>query len=145
MVLLNANPVDQLENLEKVSLVFNKGHIISPDTLIKETPLALVQRQLNAYNDRDLEAFLEPYADDVELYEFPSKLVTKGKEQMRKDYAFFKTVTNLHCEIKERIIQGNTIIDKESVTGFGNKPVEATAIYQVENNKIKRVYFISSQ
>ncbi len=145
MVLLNANPVDQLENLEKVNLVFNKGHIISPDTLIKETPLALVQRQLNAYNDRDLEAFLEPYADDVELYEFPSKLVTKGKEQMRKDYAFFKTVTNLHCEIKERIIQGNTIIDKESVTGFGNKPVEATAIYQVENNKIKRVYFISNQ
>jgi imidazolonepropionase-like amidohydrolase len=36
MVLLNANPVDQLENLEKVNLVFNKGHIISPDTLIKE-------------------------------------------------------------------------------------------------------------
>lgn len=145
MILLNANPVDDLGNLKQINLVINKGYVISPDTLIKETPLALVQRQLNAYNARNLEAFLEPYADDVELYEFPAKLISKGKEKMRKDYAFFKTVPKLHCEIKERIIEGNTIIDKESVTGFGNNTVDATAIYQIENNKIKRVYFISSK
>jgi imidazolonepropionase-like amidohydrolase len=142
LVLLNANPVDDLQNLEQISLVINKGHIIKPDTLIKETPLALVQRQLNAYNARNLEAFLEPYAEDVEIYIFPDKLQYKGKEEMRKQYAFFKNVPDLHCEIKERIIQGNTIIDKESVSGFGGKPVEATAIYQVENNKIKKVYFL---
>jgi hypothetical protein len=142
LILLNANPVDDLQNLEKISLVINKGHIIKPDTLIKETPLALVQRQLNAYNARNLEAFLEPYAEDVELYTFPDKLLFKGKEAMRKDYAFFKTVPDLHCEITERIVQGNTIIDKESVSGFGGKAVEATAIYQIENNKIKKVYFL---
>lgn len=142
LVLLNANPVENINNIEEVNLVINKGHIIKPDTLIKETPLALVQRQLNAYNARNLEAFLEPYAEDVEIYSFPDKLLSKGKEAMRKDYAFFKTVSDLHCEITERIIQGNTIIDKESVTGFGGKAVEATAIYQIENNKIKRVYFI---
>ena len=61
---------------------------------------------------------------------------------MRKDYAFFKDVPDLHCEIKERIIQGNTIIDKESVSGFGSRPVEVTAIYIIENDKIKKVYFI---
>lgn len=144
MLLLNANPLDELQNLENINLVINKGFIIRPDTLIKETPLTLVQQQLNAYNARNLEAFLEPYADDVELYGFPDKLLSKGKEQMRKDYAFLNNIPNLHCEIKERIVQGNTIIDKESVTGFGNKPFEATAIYQIENNKIKRVYFISN-
>lgn len=144
MVLLDANPIEDLGNLERVNVVINKGFIISPDTLIQETALALVQRQLNAYNARNLEAFLEPYAEDVELYDFPASLVTKGKDEMRKQYSFFKNVPNLHCEIKQRIIQGNTIIDKESVTGFGNNIVEATAIYQVENNKIKRVYFISN-
>ena len=116
--------------------------MIHPDSLVKETPLALVQRELNAYNARDLEAFLEPYAEDVEIYTFPAKLETKGKEAMRKTYAFLKQVPALHCEITERIIQGNTIIDKERVTGFGNKAVEAVAIYQIEGNKIKRVYFI---
>ena len=129
--MLNANPVDNLQNLEQISVVINKGHIINPDTLIKETPLALVQRQLNAYNARNIDAFLEPYADDVELYTFPDKLRYKGKAEMRKQYAFFKDVPNLHCEIKERIIQGTTIIDKESVSGFGSKPTEATAIYKI--------------
>ena len=142
LVLLNANPADDLGNLEKIDLIINKGNLIKPDTLIKETPLALVQRQLNAYNARNLEAFLEPYAEDVELYTFPDKLDSKGKEAMRIGYAFFKNVPNLHCEIKERIIQGNVIIDKESVTGFGPNALEATAIYHIENNKIKKVYFI---
>ncbi len=144
MLLLNSNPVDDIANLEQIDLVINKGFLIRPDTLIKETPEALVQRQLNAYNARNLEAFLDTYAEDVELYEFPSKLLSKGKAQMRKDYAFLNTVTNLHCEIKGRIVQGNTIIDNESVTGFGNNAIKATAIYQVEDNKIKRVYFISN-
>jgi imidazolonepropionase-like amidohydrolase len=142
LVLLKANPVADLQNLQQISLVINKGHVIKPDTLIRETPLALVQRQLNAYNARNIEAFLEPYADDVELYQFPDKLLSKGKEAMRKDYAFFNEVPDLHCEIKERIIQGNIIIDKESVLGFGSKPAEATAIYHIEGNKIKKVYFI---
>lgn len=143
MILLNANPLDNLQNLCKIELVINKGKLVKPDTLIRETPLALVQRQLNAYNARDIEAFLEPYADDVELYDYKTgKLHAKGKEAMRKSYEFFKQVPELHCEIKSRIVQGNIVIDKESVTGFGEKPVEATAIYHIENNKIKKVYFI---
>ncbi len=143
LVLLNANPLDDLHNLTKIDLVINKGNLIKPDTLIQETSLALVQRQLNAYNARDLEAFLEPYAEDVELYDYKTgKLLGKGKESMRKDYAFFKQVPELHCEIKARIVQGNVIIDKEYVTGFGGPAVEATAIYHIENNKIRKVYFI---
>lgn len=142
MVLLKANPLDDLLNLQQINLVINKGHIIKPDTLIKETALALVQRQLNAYNARNVEAFLEPYADDVEIYQFPNTLLSKGKEAMRKDYAFLTTTPDLHCEIKERIVQGNIIIDKESVLGFGSKPAEAVAIYHIEGDKIKKVYFI---
>jgi hypothetical protein len=106
------------------------------------TPEALAQKQLEAYNAHNIDAFVEPYADDVEIYEFPNKLLYKGKETMRKDYGeFFKRATNLHCELKNRIIQGNTVIDKEYITGAG-KPFEAVAIYQIENNKIKKVYFM---
>ncbi len=143
MILLKNNPVADVQNLQQINLVINKGFVIKPDTLIKETPLSLVQKQLIAYNARNIDAFLEPYADDVEIYDFPNKLLSKGKEAMRKDYAFFNTVPELHCEIKQRIIQGNIVIDKESVTGFGSsKPLEATAIYHIEGNKIKRVYFM---
>ena len=61
---------------------------------------------------------------------------------MRKMYAeMFEKTPNLHCEIKGRIVQGNVVIDKEHVR-FGDKFLEATAIYHIENGKIKKVYFI---
>lgn len=142
MLLLNANPLDSMGNLRKVELVINKGVVLKPDTLVAETPLALVQRQLNAYNGHNLEAFLEPYADDVEIYEFPDKLQMKGKDAMRKAYRFITNTPGLHCEIRGRIVNGNTVIDHERVRGFGGKAVEAVAIYKVEGGKIKRVYFV---
>ena len=143
MILLNANPVDNIDNLTNIAYVINKGSLIKPDTLIKATGLALVQRQLNAYNARNVEAFLEPYADDVELYEFPDRLISKGKDAMRTSYeGFFKNTPELHCEIKSRSIQGNYIIDKESVSGIGKLKMEAMAIYYIAAQKIQKVYFI---
>jgi hypothetical protein len=116
--------------------------VFNPNELIKETPIALAQRQVNAYNVRNIEAFLEPYADDVEIYTFPDKLQYKGKEEMRKTYAkMFDNTPNLHCEIVGRIVRGNVVIDQERVQ-FGSKIIEAVAIYHVENNKIKKVYFV---
>ena len=109
----------------------------------KLTPESLVNQQLVAYNARDIDAFLSPYSDDVELYAFPDKLIGKGKDLMRKQYSeMFKNITNLHCEIKNRTILGNTIIDHEVVTGFGPQKLEAIAIYEVKNDKIIKVYFI---
>lgn len=142
LILLNANPLDSIENISKIYRVINRGVVFDPETLIEETPTALAQRQLNAYNFRNIEAFLEPYADDVELYMYPDQLLAKGKEAMRKNYSkMFETTPNLHCEILGRIVQGNIVIDKERVQ-FGDKKVDAVAIYHIEKNKIKKVYFI---
>lgn len=142
LVLLDKNPIEDIENVTKINTIFNKGVIFKPDTLIKDSPIDLAQRQLNAYNLRNIDAFLEPYDDDVEIYSYPDKLVYKGKEIMRKQYSdMFDKMPNLHCELKKRIVKGNIVIDNESVQ-FGNQIIEAVAIYHIENNKIKRVYFI---
>lgn len=37
MVLLNANPLDDLANWRKIFLVINKGEVIKPDSIVKET------------------------------------------------------------------------------------------------------------
>jgi len=134
--------VDNIENLSNINTVINKGVVFSPDEILKDTPEDLAQRQLNAYNFRNIEAFLEPYAEDVEVYMYPDKLLYKGKETMRGKYAsMFENTPYLHCELKERIVQGNVVIDKERVQ-FGDKIIEAVAIYHIEKQKIKKVYFI---
>jgi len=142
LILLNANPIENIENITTIHRVINQGEVFNPSEIIKDSPEDLAQRQLNGYNFRNIEAFLEPYSEDVEVYAYPNKLLGKGKEKMRERYSkMFKSTPNLHCELKERIVQGNIVIDKERVQ-FGDKIIEAVAIYHIENNKIKKVYFI---
>jgi hypothetical protein len=142
LLLLDGNPIENLDNLLKIDKIINKGVVFLPSSLVSETPTALVQRQVNGYNERNVDAFLEPYDEEVEIYTFPDKLRYKGKEKMRKSYAeMFKNTPNLHCEIVSRIVKGNVVIDQEKVQSL-DKIIEAVAIYHIENNKIKKVYFV---
>ncbi|HEY3386083.1 MAG TPA: nuclear transport factor 2 family protein, partial [Saprospiraceae bacterium] len=142
LILLDADPIEDMQNITNIHRVINKGVVIDPDTLIIESPEALIQRQLNAYNFRNIDAFLDTYADDVEIYERPDKLIMKGKEDMRKKYgARFATTPELHCEILERIVKENVVIDVESVQyEHGGKKVIATVTYHIANGKIQKVY-----
>jgi len=144
LVALNDDPLTALDHWQTVGLVVHEGAIHYPDSLLSPTPEDLAQQQLNAYNARDIDAFLAPYADDVEIYNFPNELRSKGIEAMRENYAgFFKRAEDLHCELVNRIVQGNTVIDQERViVRRGEPPIEAIAVYKIEGGKIARVYFI---
>ena len=103
---------------------------------------AIVQRNLEAYNARDIDAFMKDYADDVKLYAYPNTLQTEGKDAMRKSYKdWFDRVKDLRAFIKKRIVIGNKVIDEEQVTANG-QIFNAVAIYEVENGKITKVTFI---
>lgn len=142
LVLLDKNPLDNIDHLGSVVYVVKSGRVIRADTLLRESPEAVVQRQLNAYNARNIEAFLDTYSDDVELLRFPNQLTSKGKEQMRSQYGpFFDNTPNLYCELVNRMVMGNTVIDQEKVRA-GSDTIRAVAIYEVERGKIRRVTFL---
>jgi hypothetical protein len=107
----------------------------------------LAEQQLKGYNNRDIDAFLLPYSDSVELYMYPNTLLGKGKENMRNNYAkMFAGTPDLHCTVVNRIVMGNTVIDEESVVvKKGLAPFKAIAIYTIANNKIQRVSFIEGK
>jgi hypothetical protein len=102
------------------------------------------QGQLEAYNRQDIEGFLKWYTDDVEIYNFPDELVLRGKDKMRERYVTaWKQNPDQKAKITDRIINGNTVVDKEHVTGRSNGiEVNVIAIYKIENGKIRKVYFI---
>jgi hypothetical protein len=103
---------------------------------------AIVQKNLDAYNARDIDAFMDDYADDVKLYAYPNTLQTEGKTNMRNSYNdWFQRTPDLRAFVKKRIVIGNKVIDEEQVTANG-KIIEAVAIYEVENGKIIKVTFI---
>jgi hypothetical protein len=112
--------------------------------LAQTTPTDLAQAQLDAYNQRDLEAFLLPYADSVAVYTFPNQLQYRGKAQMRQVYGeMFQNLPDLHCSLVNRMVVGNTVIDQESVVfRKGEKPLHAIAVYKIKDGKIAEVYFL---
>ena len=106
----------------------------------------LVQRQLDAYNARDLEAIVATYADDTEQFEHPSTLLAKGSTQLRERFAARFKEPNLHATLLHRIVLGNTVIDHERITRtFPEGPghVELVAIYQIHDNRIAKAWFIT--
>lgn len=107
----------------------------------------LAQAQLEGYNTRNIEAFLAPYAEDVAVYSFPQKLQYRGKAEMRKVYTgMFNDLPDLHCTLVSRMVQGDVVIDQESVVfRSGEPPLKAIAIYKIRNGKIAEVYFISER
>jgi cytosine/adenosine deaminase-related metal-dependent hydrolase len=144
LLLLAKDPVQDLSALADVQTVIHRGIKIEPKELLAPTPAVLVQEQLNGYNARNIEAFLAPYSDSTTIYDQASgKLLMQGKEQIRQRYAgIFEKATELHCQLVNRIVMGNTIIDHERITGMGEKPFEAVAVYTTANGKIVKVSFI---
>ncbi len=116
----------------------------------KPTSIAeqLAQQQLDAYNRRDIDAFLVPYSDSVKVYNNITEFGYQGKEKMREGYiGFFSKLDSLHCDVVNRIVTENTVIDHEKLyfraPGQPAQTGEAIAIYKIAHNKIQEVYFVN--
>lgn len=111
------------------------------------SPQALAQAQLDAYNARDLEAFVAVYAEDVEVYTYPGQLVLEGREAFRARYAQRFEIEGLRAEILHRSVLGNRVVDHERawVNGPAAAPVEVIVIYTIENGRIARVEFLREE
>ncbi|MDF2884788.1 MAG: hypothetical protein K0R54_5358 [Clostridiaceae bacterium] len=104
----------------------------------------IVQKQLDFYNDHDLESFISTYHDEIEIYNLMNNsIMIRGKEQLKNSYRERFEVLNVYANIQNRIVIGNKVIDHEYVTGLEEDKIKkAVAIYEVENNLIKRVWFV---
>ena len=143
LVVLDRDPRADIDHWSAVHRVVKGGHVFTPEQLTDPSSADIVQQQVNAYNARDLEAFLSFYSSDIALYTHPDSLMGRGKEWMRTAYErLFERSPQLHADIVNRIALGNTVIDHERVTGMAEKPVSTVAIYRVTDGRIDRVWFV---
>ena len=115
---------------------------MSADT---DSPEAVVQRQLDAYNARDLDALMATYAEDAQQFEHPSKLLASGAAQIRERSAMRLKEPNLHATLLQRTVMDHIVIDRERVTRTfpeGPGTIELVAIYELQSGRITKAWFI---
>ena len=107
---------------------------------------SVVQRQLDAFNAKDIDALMAAYAEDAQQFEHPSKLLASGAAEIRPRFEARFQEPNLHAQLVKRMVCGNIVIDQEIITRTfpeGAGKLELVAIYEVQNDKIARAWFIS--
>ena len=79
----------------------------------------VVQKQAEAYNRHDLEAFVALHAPDVRFYRYPDSLVFEGHAALRERFGrLFSTAPQVHATTDTRLVHGNFVIWKETATGL---------------------------
>lgn len=112
----------------------------------KEQMIALAQGQLDAYNNRDLEKFLSHYHPQVEVFRLNTgDCICNDFQTFTKIYKErFEQNPNLNCELKNRIVLENTVMDEEWVTGVtgATAPSHVVAVYAFADGLISKVWFV---
>ncbi|MET1078126.1 MAG: nuclear transport factor 2 family protein [Pseudomonas sp.] len=111
---------------------------------LSPSPEDVVQCQLEAYNARDLQAWVATYADTAQQFEYPGRLLASGRAQITECATSRFQESNLHARLLQRTVMGAMVVDHEEVTRtFPEGPgwIELLAIYEVRDGKIQSATF----
>lgn len=125
------------------SVCFEKSLLVSD-----EAPESVVQRQLDAYNARDIGALMATYAANAQQFEFPVSLLADGEAQIRERTFKRFQEPNLQARLLHRTVVGNVVIDHEEVTRTfpeGPGKLELVAIYEIREGRIASARFINGR
>ncbi len=136
---INLSNFKEIHNISRMSISPNGKQIA---IVSEEPPSKIVQKQVDSYNAGDLDAFVNCYAENVVVRNFPKDTLYVGHEKMRKNYSGLSPNKKVYeVEVVDRIVIGNKVIDREKVTGNGKEHMQV-AIYEVNNGAISSMNFI---
>ena len=116
---------------------------MTADAVIVDGPADLAQRQLDAYNAHDIDAFAACYTEDVEAFLLPtSERLFAGRAALTARYGPYFEAQRPHAELTGRRVLGDMAIDFEEVVLADGSTLAAWALYQVERGLIRRIWFV---
>ena len=103
----------------------------------------VAQKQLDAYNVQDLDAYVQFYTEDCIVSGLNGTPTETSRAALRARYAkAFAQFPQNKAELKNRMAVGNTVVDHELVIRApGGEQFEIIAIYTFRDGLIARVDF----
>ena len=109
--------------------------------------LALVQRQVEAYNAHDAQAYAACFTPDIQFIRHPGIAQLQGKDEIYKTFAtFFREHKKAAIRVLYRSELGpNTVIEHEEVSGVESAPIPSLVIYNLHGGLIRAVWFVPAE
>lgn len=108
------------------------------------SPELIVEKQLVSFNDENLDAFANTFTRDVIVQNYPDELIYEGRDTLKKRYAdLFAKGEKVSVEVKNRLVQGNKVIDEEWVTK-NNVVTKQLTIFEIRGGLISKMTFINN-
>ena len=108
------------------------------------SPLAVVQRQLDTYNAQDIDGFAAVFAEDAEIFSRlgDAEPSMRGRAAIHAAYGkIFREHPMNKSTLMGRMVQGNVVFDHEWITGRDTE-FAIMAIYEVREGLITRAWFV---
>ena len=132
-----------MKSLSTLLLVISVMGSAHSQTSSPSDPEKVVQANLDAYNNRDIESFMSHFSEDILVRNFDTGVTTaEGKKAVQEVYTrLFEASPELHSRILKRTLFDNKVIDHEYITGRNGNPeaLELVLIYEVRSGKIFRI------
>ena len=108
-----------------------------------QSPEAVVQRHVEAYNAQDLNTLFGTLGLDVKLWLFPDKVTASGKSDCAQALrAAFTASPSLRMEVTERMVAGSRVIDHVWLKGRSDgRILRGVQIYEVRDGAITGIWF----
>jgi hypothetical protein len=107
----------------------------------RQPPLDVVNQRMSAYNRHDLGAFLDVYADGIEIFNYPDRSLGKGKPHLRSIFEPMFEEGVVQVEVHHQIAKDSYVVNHETVTS-GDTTTEYVSIYEVRDGLIQSVRFV---
>lgn len=102
-----------------------------------------VERQLDAYNAHDIDAFLRSYGEDVVVRHGDGRVLMSDKDAMRAAYTqLFSQNPDVRAEVTHRLEVGPWVVDEEVVTTASGE-LRALVAYEVRDELIRTVVMLT--
>lgn len=109
---------------------------------------ALVQRQLEPYNAKNIDAWLSTYAPDAKQFNLHAECIAAGHAELRQRIAIRFAEPDLHARLIQRIVMANIVVDHEVITrNFtqGKGEIEMLCVYEIQQGLIQKASFSLGQ
>lgn len=105
---------------------------------------SLIQRQLDAYNSKDVDAWLGTYSPSAEQYLLHGECVARGHDEIRLRVLSRFAEPDLYARLLSRTVMGNIVVDHEIITrnfpeGLGT--LEILCVYETADGLIQKASF----